>query len=238
VDIEGLASYIRAPQLADQTERGAFMGKRIDTVTYLCEQAGVFEIPELSVRWWDPVEGAWHHREFPAVQLEVAVNPLLIADSASWTIDELPAEWTDWVWRAAGMVILLLLLIKLAPGVLRRYLGWLEHWSHTEPAYWNRLLKAFKKAEPAQLYGALNQWLGLLGLATTHISMQLDADVSDQLAAECIGLQQNLVGMGAHWNANIFRDELTRFRRCKRSTAGSKLNHALPPLNPTRTALG
>ena len=43
--IDGLGVYPGGPDVRDRSDRGRFTGTRIETTTYVCEQAGTFEIP-------------------------------------------------------------------------------------------------------------------------------------------------------------------------------------------------
>jgi hypothetical protein len=49
--VDGLAVYTKPPVVQDQIERGDFTGKRIDTVTYICERPGQFTLPALVIPW-------------------------------------------------------------------------------------------------------------------------------------------------------------------------------------------
>jgi len=78
---EGFAVYPESQQIQDHTERREFIGECIDTVTYVSTQAGSFEIPELTLRWWDSSKGQWQTEKFPAHLLVVADNPVLATQS-------------------------------------------------------------------------------------------------------------------------------------------------------------
>ena len=52
---EGLASYPQTPEISDKTDRGDLTGVRNDSVTWVVERPGTYEIPGIRFQWWDPV---------------------------------------------------------------------------------------------------------------------------------------------------------------------------------------
>jgi hypothetical protein len=73
--IAGLGVYAEAPRVDDAVNRGELSGERTDRITFICEKAGRYEIPEWRFQWWDPVQQRLAARVIPALALEVAVNP-------------------------------------------------------------------------------------------------------------------------------------------------------------------
>jgi hypothetical protein len=73
--VDGLAVCSKPPVVQDQIDRGDFTGKRIDTVTYICEPPGQFVLPALVIPWWDLKNQKLMQATFPAVTLEVAPGP-------------------------------------------------------------------------------------------------------------------------------------------------------------------
>ncbi|MES2708012.1 MAG: hypothetical protein V4726_15580 [Verrucomicrobiota bacterium] len=75
--IDGLGIYPKAPEVLDHSERGELTGKRVDTVTYLCQRAGQFTIPATRLTWFDLDSKQLKTIDFPARTLDVAANPAL-----------------------------------------------------------------------------------------------------------------------------------------------------------------
>lgn len=75
IEIEGLGIYTDAPTVQDRANRGDLTGIRNDRITVVCEEVGSYRLPELRFQWWDPAGETLHEEVFPAVQIEVAVNP-------------------------------------------------------------------------------------------------------------------------------------------------------------------
>ncbi|MBL4826790.1 MAG: BatD family protein [Spongiibacteraceae bacterium] len=52
-NITGLSVYQKPPQLYDTTTRGLLTGKRVESLTYIFEQAGDYQLPEQTFYWWN-----------------------------------------------------------------------------------------------------------------------------------------------------------------------------------------
>jgi len=52
-ELTGLSIYQKTPQVLDKSNRGDLVGTRIESFTYIFEQAGEYEIPEQVIFWWD-----------------------------------------------------------------------------------------------------------------------------------------------------------------------------------------
>ena len=75
--IEGLGVYPAQPQTEDKAERGSYTGTRLESVTYVMEAAGSYQLPEISISWWDTKQGKLKQEILPAVELTVEENPAL-----------------------------------------------------------------------------------------------------------------------------------------------------------------
>jgi hypothetical protein len=70
--LEGLAAYPTAPRVEDQRERGGLTARRIDSVTYVGEKPGEYELPKLSLAWWNSATEQIEHTELPGYVLRFA----------------------------------------------------------------------------------------------------------------------------------------------------------------------
>jgi hypothetical protein len=75
VTVEGARVYSAQPILSDQTNRGQYSGTRIDSGSYVLEQAKEISLPEISVRWWNPETKTLEEAIMPAVSFLVEANP-------------------------------------------------------------------------------------------------------------------------------------------------------------------
>jgi hypothetical protein len=232
---QGFAVYPESQQIQDHAERGEFIGERIDTVTYVSTQAGSFEIPELTLRWWDSSNGQWQTEKFPAHLLSVADNPALATQSVSISRFIKPVtELKSWIGWFILMVTLVVALRFAGQPVKRNWQAWRTRYVTSEVAQWKRLRNACDRGEAAKAYGELGRWLAHFNMATPQLTTTINEGVSDSLRATYIKLQQRLAGIDAQWDAQIFIGELTNLRRTLRVSVNSQAASALPPLNPPR----
>lgn len=52
----GIAVYADAPRVHDRINRGLYRGERRQTVTYVLQQPGTYQLAPLELQWWDPVQ--------------------------------------------------------------------------------------------------------------------------------------------------------------------------------------
>ena len=69
---EGVRVYEPSVETRDNTERGAFTGERIETLTYLVQEAGTLSLPDLTFAWWNPREEQLVSKTLPGQVLEVS----------------------------------------------------------------------------------------------------------------------------------------------------------------------
>jgi hypothetical protein len=72
---EGVRLYPREPEIEDKLERGEFLGKRRDTLTYLLTQPGKVTLPALTYVWWNPQTLVLESTTLPAVSFDVSSAP-------------------------------------------------------------------------------------------------------------------------------------------------------------------
>lgn len=74
--VEGLSAYPKTPQVSNLDDgRGGFTGgQRIDSVSYRIERAGNYELPSISVKWWDSVNRKAQISQVPAVAFKATTN--------------------------------------------------------------------------------------------------------------------------------------------------------------------
>lgn len=229
---EGFAIYPESQQTQDHTERGQFIGERIDTVTYVTTQAGSFEIPELTLRWWDLSKEQWQTEKFPARLLAVAANPALATQSVS--ISRFLNPVTDWIGWFILMITLVIVLRFASQPVKHIWQVWRSRHATSEVAQWKRLRSACDRGEAAKVYGELGRWLAYFNMSTPQLTAAITEGVSDSLRATYIQLQQRLTGIDVQWDAHVFIGELAKLRRILRVSVSAEVVSALPPLNPSR----
>lgn len=83
--IDGLGVYPAEPIVEDSYDRGSLKGKRVETVTYVFEREGSFEIPEIAIWWWDLGRKALRKVVLSSLRATVSGGP---ANADDLTIDD------------------------------------------------------------------------------------------------------------------------------------------------------
>lgn len=110
--IEGLGEYPAAPVVADRVNRGALVGTRNDSVTFVCEKPGRYVIPEWRFTWWDPVRVELSEKVIPEVTLEVTANAAYGPEAAA-------GEGVSRLWAILiGLVAIGLVLALVRPRLV------------------------------------------------------------------------------------------------------------------------
>jgi hypothetical protein len=231
--VDGLAVYPKPPVVQDQIERGDFIGKRIDTVTYICERPGQFTLPALVIPWWDLQNQKLMQATLPAVTLEVEPGHTSNANAAAPTGE---AQGRQWPWWTVGAV----LLAAAAAATWRKRDAVLAVWEHrqaqrqaSEAGRFARLLDSCRVGDAKAAYNALLRWL-----ESTHhgpdsptiedfLVRRADVDLRRQVDA----LQEAILGRATDWDGEALADALRRARRhVQRGTTADTAR--LPALNP------
>ena len=232
--VEGLAVYPKPPVVQDQVERGDLIGKRTETVTYVCEHPGRFTLPALVIPWWDLKNQQLMRVTLPAVTLEVEPGPVQSADTTA------PASTTPgrWLWWALAAVLLLIAAVA-ALWTKRRAL--LAVWERgrtphqaDEAGLFAQLLAACRANDAKAAYNALLHWLDarhhgpdaatIAGFLTRHPEAELRRQVE--------ALQESVLGRATGWNGVTLADALRRVRRQMSDGVATVDREGLPPLNP------
>lgn len=215
----GVRVYLDPPEVSDDTARGAFTGKRKDTITYVMREAGTWTLPAIKYVWWDPDKQQFGSRTLPAVTFVVAPAPSEVADNQA---AESNLAWRYWV--VGGLI-----LIGIAMWQRRRIVtGCRAIWARWNPpakVAARELLRACRQDDAKAAEAAWIRWRG---------TRSADFDPDPALRTAVLEMQRSLFGpAGAiSWHGRCleaaFREHLTSARlplHTERSV--------LPDLNPS-----
>jgi hypothetical protein len=236
-EIDGLAAYPDKSRVTDRSDRGLLRGQREDSITYLCEREGQYELPAIRFRWWDPQREALEERVIEAVSLAVMPNPALAAETAPHASDQgsaLPLR----IGTVAAAVLLAAVLLWypgrwIWPRLSARWRQWREEVEAGEPWAFRRLRSACRGGDPAAAYRAVSAWLRRTGGAAGPRTLLELAAVhgDDALAQQARDLQARLLdNSGSPWDGGPLLQALERAR--ERLTRAAASRGSLAPLNP------
>lgn len=231
-DIEGLKAYRREPVVKDQLNRGSLRGQREETVTYICERAGSFEIPELVIPWWDIEAQALKRIKLPGLALNVTGPVPDKAASSSATYGH-PSPWIWITIVAAGALVWLGLHYQ--ETWTTRYRQWQGVRQNSEVAHYRRLRRAIRAEDPRAVVRELMHWLDCLQLddKPARLDAFLERFSDGQLRGVTAQLLTSLVVPHTHCDYKALSRGLleARGRWQRRGRATQKANQILPPFN-------
>jgi hypothetical protein len=76
-DISGLKRYVQTPRLTrlDDGRGNVTGGRRDDVASYVIERGGEFQLPALSVKWWDSDARQLRSTDLPALSFKASATP-------------------------------------------------------------------------------------------------------------------------------------------------------------------
>ena len=227
---DGLATYPQAPEVEDKTDRGDLSGERVDSITWVVESPGQYEIPGIRLQWWDPVSSELKEQIIPGLNLDIpptgADKP---ASATTGTQQEKPYK-----------LLLLLVLAGLVAVVLWFYFKRNKPGQHqnTEKAAFATLAKACKSNHAGQALSAIYTWLERYSIETGRrprpLTLSDFARIADdrQLATELESLQTAIVATTDRWQGDDLLSSMQRFRREIHHQKLDRSKTYLAPLNP------
>ena len=227
----GLATYPQAPEINDKTNRGDLIGERIDTIIWVVETPGTYEIPGIRFQWWDPGNHELKQQVIPGLSLDVVPSLTGNATTQSTENQEQGSHYR--------LQVLPLVLIVLSIGILAWYFRKARGQQLTEEKLaWNTLQKACKSNSAGQAYSAIYTWL--IDLLPTSTEKPRPGTLSEfgriitdaQFSAELNSLQEALISSNNQWQGAELLKSLQRVRSSinRQQIVQSKVE--LAPLNP------
>jgi hypothetical protein len=246
--LDGVSTYAAQPEL---TEGGGQRGSartatRREGVTYTFEQEGEYELPGVTVNWWDVGTEQLRQEQVQPLVVTVVANPDLDAamlETDSPVAVEAPQErrWVAFLrsyWRhlLAGLV-LLAVGRRALPASLRRFGAWRDLRRRTsaesEARYFREFVATTRHGDARQVHRAMTRWLDrwdqagpsptLARFAAAHGDVELQRQVG-ALAADAFG------GGSANWSGQALARGVETARRDH--AQATLVPSALAPLNP------
>lgn len=214
----GIKVYVSDPEVNDKAERGEFSGFRQDTLSYILQEAGTFDIPATRYVWWDPEAQKFGSTILPARTFRVSAPP-----KSAESVQASGGKTARWIWLIAAIVF-------LAVSVGRR--DWITQRVHQVWRWWNppqlvasrQLEHACRRNDAHAAELAWTQWRN---------TQSRSIDFPTSLKAAVADLHRHVYGpaSSAAWNGTKLQHA---FRECchRSGKAEASQTAALPALNP------
>lgn len=239
--IDGISSYPDTPRLVDRPGQrgGAPVAERIESTSWILERAGRYELPAISVRWWNSAEQQLETARLPAVSFDVAANPSLAQGRGR-------PRSVSWVAGLAGLLGLIALSVVAAQrGWVARAGRWvaarLQRARESERSYFGAFVRATRGGDGTAVLVALLAWLDRRSSrdATATIDGFVAESDSPELGRQTSGLEASLFGRAdsrassatdSDWSAAELRRAAVVARA--RADEAADEDTTLGPLNP------
>jgi len=229
---EGLASYPQTPGISDKTDRGDLTGIRNDSITWVVEKPGAYEIPGIRFQWWDPANRELKQQIVPGLNLDI--RPSAEEQAAKVTAgDDGQNSINTWL-------KLVLFLTGLLAGAL-----WLRFRRKTnaqeindEKSAFAELQNACKNNRASQAHSAMHNWIAcsafthymnLRPATLTGFARQLN---DENLTTELRKLQEAVVSSDGDWRGDSLLAALQSTRQQVNHQRRDQSVNYLAPLNP------
>jgi hypothetical protein len=229
---EGLAAYPQAPEVNDKTNRGDLTGERTDTIIWVVEKPGAYDIPGIRFQWWDPDSHELKQQIIPGLKLDILPSPA----------DKVAADASDVTGQSDNYYLWLLVAVFMAITAAFLYLRFRRKAPgqavDTEKSTFATLQKACKSNHIGQTHSALHAWIAQSSpalapnLRPVTLSEFAWACDDTQLAAEFEQLQEALISTDSNWQGSELLNSLLRIRRKINQQKAVHLKTHLAPLNP------
>jgi len=223
--IEGLAAYPQAPEVKDKTNRGDLTGERTDSIIWVVEKPGTYNIPAIRFQWFDPVSLELKQQIIPGLNLNIPPSAADMAlQNASATLGQLTKDYF-WlfVFIFVGSVAITFWFSKNRKTPHRDI--------ESERSTFKALQLACKNDQASQTYAALHTWFSWVSPAVT-LAEFAQSYGNAALSNELNTLQKKLISAEGNWQGNKLLIALRRNRSeiKRQNTVASRIQ--LAPLNP------
>lgn len=225
----GVRCYSTDPVVQDATERGASRAERSETIKYQFERSGTFQLPDLSVMWWDPFAGELKCVTLPGKAVEV-LNVAVVQEPAvsptrtslrSLVVVFVAACLAVWlIGRTVWRLVAAQRARRRAPAALAA----------------RQFLAACRTNAASEAYAALLQWKRTVSLGEAGLGGLLPPDTVAEFEHEWNVLSRHVFAVGpggASWCGERLARVFVRVRRSlSHSSRARSVDVDLPALNP------
>lgn len=249
-EVPGLNAYPQAPAISDAAPDEPIAGKRTFAVTYVVQQAGDYDLPAVSIRWWDLDTQQIVNTSAPALHVHAVAAPTPPPPFSVPAEQSAPTAARHVDWRRVGIqsgiaIIAIALLwwltpyaVQLARNLARRRRLHHRQYLDSEPHAYAQLRLALRHNNDATILETLYRWLDRVPSDTSGIAGRVSRIPDPDFRAACSDLFAQRYAMNAairHATLKRLRHSLQRARAELLSHHHSSRTKSLPALNPTDT---
>jgi hypothetical protein len=148
-EIDNLGIYPGEPTVEDKFARGDLTGTRVETVTYVVERAGDFELPSIELSWWNIDTQELQHIVLPGFTLQVTGGPAVASqlnERRSWSV-------------LIVLLVVVVVLLVFAGRLLTGWTAWHQARNETEAAFFRRIRRSARTGDKDAVLRDTMRWL-------------------------------------------------------------------------------
>jgi hypothetical protein len=156
-EIAGVGIYPGEPAVDDSFARGDLAGSRLETVTYVFEQAGDVELPDVHLYWWDV--GAEELQQIVLPGLSLSVIGGALAESGAERGEE-PQPYKRRAWLALlAVIIVVIATLGFGSKLAERRAAWRKSRKEREVVYFRQVRRSARSGDQRAVLRATMRWL-------------------------------------------------------------------------------
>lgn len=230
VNVDGITAYPAEPVVEDGPP-----ARRTDKVTYVFEAGGSYELPVLTLHWWNSDQAQLSVTELASLSLTVS-GPA-IAEQA--TANPVSANWRQYAIWLLMITLAAYGLYKVAPRLKAEVLRWRTDYLQSEPHAFKQLCRAVRSGDLRHLENALALWIDRVTPARSMPAMST-TDFVAQFGSHSLGVAMSEVkrslysetGVTVSLDLKILERDLHQARRQAQTARRPERPIGLGPMNP------
>jgi hypothetical protein len=173
-NIPGVSSYPAQPAVQDTSNRGSLNGTRTEVVTYVFEQAGEVQIPDVELSWWNLADSKLEQVILPGRLVRVVAGSVGPSGAGASPLKQLTKHYL------VPIVIIFLLLVYalyfFRAALLKRWVDWRVVRKESEKEYFQRIVRSIRVKNSAEALRNIMRWLDRIN--DTREPAQLDVFIT------------------------------------------------------------
>lgn len=234
--ISGVRIYPKQPDVEDQFDRGSLTGKRTDRFTYIFEQAGTVELPEVKLSWLDLEAMELKTEVLDGLKVDVQPAEPTAASSAD-AQQQSGDDHRGALWALAGLFIAVGLVVFFRESLWILYRRWHERFVASEASVFRHFVSVARTNHPEKTLRALIHWWDVAdqGNPAPRLDLFLADFGSQESSSKLAELERAVDAESETWKQGNFVQQIRNARRgwmasCRRQSEAAR--SCLPPMNP------
>jgi hypothetical protein len=230
LNLEGLSVYSSEPVLEEKEDRGLLSGNRTEVATIIAEFSGSYQIPQLSLSWYNLDSGQVETVSAPAISFEVSG----VAPDPSQPAE--PLDWRRFAIQSLGLFVVIALLTlgfrRYFPSLMKFLLRRRDVYLSSEKFAFRQLQKNIQQRDFDAATRAGLEWQTRLNISGNTLDWTRFETAIADLGATYYGLQSGNEKAEHNKLWRRLRLESQILRRQLRDNKKRTHANVLPGLNP------